>query len=69
MEPRVPDGVEAGKILAVGADLSDPDLLGDCAELDVGQAWEALRAAQELYGVIGRRTGCAARVLLEPNAN
>jgi hypothetical protein len=69
MQARVPDGIEAGKITAVRAELSDGDVLVDCAEFDVGLAWEALRAAQEIYGAIVGRTLCAERVLLEPSAN
>jgi hypothetical protein len=69
MQARVPDGIEAAKLTAVRPELSDTDLLVDCAEFDVGLAWEALRAAQEIYGAIASRTVCAWRVLLEPSGN
>lgn len=69
MQERVPDGVAAAQLPAVGADLIDPDLLVDCAEFDVGQAWEALCAAQEIHGSIASGTACCGRVFLEPNAN
>jgi hypothetical protein len=44
-------------------------VLVDCAEFDVGLAWEALRAAQEISGAIASGTVCSGRVFLEPNAN
>jgi hypothetical protein len=69
MQARVPDGIEAAKITGVSAELTDTDVLVDCAEFDVGLAWEALRAAQEIYGAIACRTVRSGRVFLEPNAN
>jgi hypothetical protein len=69
MEARVPDGIEAGKLTAGRAEPSDTDVLVDCAEFDVGLAWEALRAAQEIYGAIMSRTLRGGRVLFEPSAN
>jgi hypothetical protein len=69
MRASVPDGMEAAKITGVRAELIDTDVLVDCAEFDVGLAWEALRAAQEISGAIASGTVCSGRVLLEPNAN
>jgi hypothetical protein len=69
MEARVPDGIEAGKLPAGRAEPSDTDVLVDCAEFDVGLAWEALRAAQEIYGAIVSRTVGGGRVRFEPSAN
>jgi hypothetical protein len=69
MEARVPDGIEAGKLTAGRAEPSDSDVLVDCAEFEVGLAWEALRAAQEIYGAIVSPTVCCGRVLFEPSAN
>jgi hypothetical protein len=69
MEARVPDGIEAGKLSAGRGERSDTDVLVDCAEFDVGLAWEALRAAQEVYGAIVSPTVYCGRVLFEPSAN
>lgn len=69
MQARDSEGIEAAKITAVRAELSDTDVLVDCAEFDVWLAWEALRAAQEIYGAIASGTIWSGRVFLEPNAN
>ncbi len=68
MEMRGPGGAPAVKA-PVCVNLSETDLLIDCAEFDVGLAWERLRAAQEIYGAIARRSVSVGRFLLEPNAN
>jgi hypothetical protein len=69
MEERVPEGIEAAKSTAGRVELRDTDVLVDCAEFDVGLAWDALRAAQEIYGAIARRAVCCGHVLLDPSAN
>lgn len=69
MQARGPDGIEAATSTAVPAELGDSDVLVDCAEFDVGLAWEALRAAQQIYGAIASATIWSGRVLLEPNPN
>ena len=69
MQARVPDGIGATRITGVGAEPIDTDLLVDCADFDVGLAWEALQAAQGIGGAIVSRTARCGRVLLEPSAN
>jgi hypothetical protein len=69
MQARITHGMPAAKVTAVGAELIDTDLPVDCAEFDVGVAWEALRAAEEIYGSIASGTVCSGHMLLEPSAN